>query len=85
MLLVPSALPADPGLPTTVLTTPEAVTLRIVWLFLSATYTVPAESTARPRGESKRASLPDPSVLPDELGLPANVLTTPLALTLRIV
>jgi hypothetical protein len=49
--------------PASLVVTPAAVTLRILLLLVSATYTVPAPSTATPRGLLNRAALPVPSVL----------------------
>ena len=46
---VPSVLPRVPE-PATVVTTPAAVIFRILWEFLSATYTEPSAPTATPKG-----------------------------------
>jgi hypothetical protein len=52
-----------------------------LWLLLSATITLPAVSTATPRGKLKRAAVPtplvEPDVLPNELP-PASVITVRL-------
>ena len=69
---VPSVVPEDPSDPASVVTTPAAVTLRITWLFLSATKRLPLESSASPYGWLKRAAVPVPSTEPDMLGAPAN-------------
>src|SRR5947207_1614754 len=84
-LPVPSLEPTCPAVPAIVLTAPAAVILRIVLLFLSATYTLPAASIATPYGLSNRASLPVPSLEPTWPAVPANVLTAPAAVILRIV
>ena len=56
------------------MTTPLGVTFRIVWLLLSATYTLPALSTAAPHGTRKHARLPGPSASPEpSSGGPARV------------
>src|SRR5205085_217234 len=68
-----------------VVTSPLGVTLRIRWLPQSATYSVPAPSTARPQGDEKRALPPVPSALPGAPGLPARVVTSPAGVILRIV
>ena len=85
--LVPLALvvPERPGLPATVVTTPPAVILRIVWLPASQTKTLPEASTASPAGALKRAALPVASVAPVIPALPARVVTTPAGVILRIV
>src|SRR6266581_3734058 len=84
---VPSALPAAPVvLPARVVTTAEAMTIRrMVWLVLSATYRlVPLLSMARPVGRLNRAAVPVPSTLPAVPAvLPARVVTTPVAMTIR--
>ena len=60
-------------LPARVLTTPAAVTLRMRLLWRSATYTVPAPSTATPQGPTNFAASPAPSLNRP----PARVLTVP--------
>src|SRR6266496_4340483 len=84
---VPSALPAVPAVPASVVTTPEAMTIRrMVWLFLSATYRlVPLLSTARTWGRLNSAAAPVPSALPAVPAVPARVLTTPAGVILRMV
>src|SRR6267142_991245 len=72
---VPSALPATPADPASVLTAPAGVITRIVWLYVSATYTLPAPSIAAPHGVLKRAAAPLPSALPVNPADPASVLT----------
>src|SRR5437660_206684 len=84
-LPAPSALPALPANPASVVTAPADVPLRIVWLIVSATQTVPAMSTAKPVGTLKRAALPVPSAPPALPANPASVVTTPADVTLRIV
>ena len=54
-----------PATPASVVTTPAGVTFRIVLLQVSATYTLPALSTATPSGWQNRAALPVPSALPE--------------------
>jgi hypothetical protein len=76
-VLVPTPLetPLIP-VPARVATAPAGVIFRMRQLPESATYTTPAESTARPWGKAKPAEVPCPSaqaVLP----LPANVVATP--------
>lgn len=44
-----------------------------------------ALSTATPEGKLKRAAVPVPSALPATPAAPANVVTTPEAVTLRMV
>jgi hypothetical protein len=78
---VPSADPSE-LLPANVVTTPDGVILRILKLAKSATYRFPAESSATPKGLLKLALVPVPLVDPDEL--PANVVTTPADVILRI-
>ena len=77
---MPSLLPLTPASPATVLTTqlaPTGATFRTVWLPESITYTLPALSTATPRGWKNRAPLLVPSALPHTPGKPASVLTSP--------
>ena len=69
------SLPGAPP-PASVVTTAAAVTWRILLLLVSATYNVPALSTATPRGPLNRAALPVPSVFPDVPARPASVVTT---------
>ena len=79
----PSALPGFPALPANVVTTqlvPIARNIRIV-LLPSTTNTFPALSTATPVGRLNCAALFVPSALPGFPTLPANVVTTPTALT----
>src|SRR6266581_4476337 len=83
---VPSAPPLVPAVPASVVTTPVAMTIRrMVWLVLSATYRlVPLLSMARPVGRLNRAAVPVPSKLPAVPAvLPARVVTTPVAMTIR--
>ena len=47
---VPSALPDEPAVPASVVTTPAGVIFRMVLLPVSATKTLPAPSTATPWG-----------------------------------
>src|SRR5436190_22042876 len=61
---VPSSLPKLPTDPASVVTMPPGAIFRIVPFEVSATYTLPAESTAAPSGALKRAARPTPSVLP---------------------
>ena len=58
--------------PASVVTTPAGVILRIVLLPVSATYTLPALSTATPSGWANRAALPVPSALPELPGQPCQ-------------
>ncbi len=53
---------------------PMGVVLRIVKLYLSATYTFPLLSTAMPRGMSNGAAFPLPSTFPSPPGLTAKLL-----------
>src|SRR6266853_1865824 len=59
--------------------------IRMVWFKLSVTYTLPAVSTATPRGLLNCATLPGPSLLPVVKGEPAIVVTTPAGVTFRMV
>jgi hypothetical protein len=79
---VPSANVADP-LPASVVTTPPGVSLRMRWLFLSATMTLPLLSTATPEGSMNKAPAPAPSENPYDPP-PASVVTTPPGVTLRM-
>src|SRR5262245_40069127 len=54
---VPSVLPVLPACPASVVTTPAGLILRMVWLPMSATYTLSDESTATPEGKKNRAVL----------------------------
>jgi hypothetical protein len=72
-----SALPDEPAVPASVVTTPLGVTFRMVVLLVSATKTLPDPSTATPLGQEKRAAAPVPSTLPDEPAVPGS--TTPRA------
>ena len=47
--------------------------------------TVALDNVRTPSGVKKRAAVPVPSVLPLAPATPANVLTTPVALIMRIV
>ena len=76
---VPSAFPGEPVLPASVVTTPAAVIFRMEPFPKSATKTLLAPSTATPQGLLKLAAAPVPSALPDELTVPASVVTTPEA------
>jgi hypothetical protein len=73
-VLVPSAKPEVE--PANVVTTPAGVILRIRLLNVSATYTLPCASVARPSGLLNIALAPVPSVEP-ALEVPAKVVTTP--------
>ena len=79
------AVPIHPGQPAIVVTTPPAVIFRIVWLLVSATYSVPVPSTAIPCGPPNRAALPVPSFDPNAPAWPASVVTTPAGVICRIV
>ena len=80
---VSSAEPSEP-LPANVLTTPKDVILRILLLPESAIYRFPNESIAIPDGPLKLAYVPVPSVYSHE-PLPANMLTLPSGVILRII
>src|SRR5450631_993218 len=84
-LPVPSTYPKLPARPASVVTTAAGVILRIVWLPVSATYTLPAPSTATENGVANRAALPVPSALPGLFAKPAKVLTVPAGVILRMV
>ena len=62
-MLVPTPLEKGVELPVParVVTAPRGVILRMRWLLVSATYTIPAESTERPVGWLKLAEVPCPS------------------------
>jgi len=75
----PSAKPDEP-LPASDVTAPAGVTTRTLWLPVSATYRLPAASSARPVGDDRRATVPVPSTLP-ALPPPTNVVTPPVAMT----
>ena len=66
-------------------TTPPGVIFRMVKFDRSQTKRLPLESIARPAGFSNRASDRFPSALPGVRASPATVVTTPEAVTLRIV
>ena len=55
-------------------TTPDGVTLRINWLNMAPTYTLPMPSTATPCRKENRAALPIPSATPLLPAWPARVL-----------
>src|SRR5262245_306044 len=78
-----SVEPVEFASPATVDTTPPGVILRIVWLNVSATYRLPALSTATSSGWLNCAIVPAPSVDPGEEATPATVVTTPAAEILR--
>src|SRR5262245_26812924 len=80
-----STLPGAPAAPAIVVVSPVAVTRRIVWLPVSATYRVPEPSTAIPDGFQKRAANPEPSALPLLPANPASVVTLPFGAIRRIV
>src|SRR5262245_36714325 len=88
---MPSALPFSPQRPARVVTTPLGVTLRMVQFSESATYTLPAPSTATPVGKENLALLPTPSAqppLPEGFANPASVVTDqfdPTGVIFRIV
>src|SRR5436190_413562 len=84
-LPVPSALPLFPVSPASVVTIPTDVILRMVLLPASATYRLPAASTATPCGRQNRAALRGPSALPQYRASPAGVVTTPPGVILRMV
>ena len=63
------------AVPASVVTTPDALTLRIEWFPLSATNTA-SPTTATPLGYRKEAEAPCPSPFP-AIPDPASVLTTP--------
>ena len=74
---VPSAKPLT--LPAKVVTTPSGVIFLMRWFAVSATNTLPLESTPTPRGKKNVAAIPVPSAEPIEL--PARVVTTPSGVT----
>ena len=79
---------AVPGVPVSDETWPHSVTLRILLLDISVTYSAPVRSKAMPRGMLKRAFVPSPSlepVVPDEVltGLPASVVHPPAGVMTR--
>src|SRR6266699_3199776 len=83
---VPSAWPAVPAvLPARVLTRPEEMTIRRMLLPpRAATYRlVPLLSMARPLGSLNLAAGPVPLTLPTVPAVPASVVTTPVAMTIR--
>src|SRR4051794_17490352 len=81
---VASVEPDEPKLePANKVTTPAGVILRISLLPVSATNTLPDESTAMPDGALNCADVPVALVLP-AVPDPANVVTTPAAVTLRM-
>jgi hypothetical protein len=57
----PSSEPELPGMPASVVTSPEGRIRRIVWLSQSPTMIEPDVSRATPEGPLKRASDPRPS------------------------
>lgn len=69
--------------PAAVVTAPVELTMRMRLLLVSATYSVPEESIARPKGVLKAAAVPWPSVQAAE-PLPASVVTAPEAVILRM-
>jgi hypothetical protein len=71
--------------PATVVTTPAVVTFRIVSLPASVTMRLPSASTVMPVGVLNWAFVPVPSAWPMLPAEPANVVTTPADVTLRIV
>ena len=78
--------PVDtPNALTNAVTTPAGVIFRMSALPSSATKTLPAPSTATPQGLLRRAAAPVPSALPGEPAVPANVVTTPVAVIFRMV
>ena len=62
--LAPSSDPATRACPAYVLTSPVGVTLRMMWLLVSATYRLPAWSSAIPCGSLKVAASPCPICCP---------------------
>ena len=71
--------------PATVLIVPDASTLRIRLLSISAMKRLPALSTATPKGKSSCASVAGPPSPPNPLRpVPATVVIVPVASTLRI-
>src|ERR1700722_9749422 len=83
-LPVPSVDPVTPANPARVVTTPALVTIRMVSLPESTTYTLPLPSTAAPQGLEKVAAAPTPSADPVLPAFPASVVTAPALETLRI-
>ena len=81
----PFALPVSPAKPASVETVWVAMTMaRMMLLLKSATYALPALSTAMPTGHEKVASVPTPLAEP-MLPLPARVATAVVATpTVRI-
>src|SRR5262245_21915945 len=84
-LPVPSTDPVDPACPASVVTTPAGVIIRTVLLLPTCTYRLSAASIATAFGELNRAAAPVPYVLPEFSAKPANVVTVPSGVTLRIV
>ena len=80
----PRQIPASPAAPATVDAVPAGVILRTEGLSASATWTLPAASTATPSGGSNRAALPVPSARPGIADYLTNVVTTPAGVILRI-
>ncbi len=74
-LPAPSAVPERSPVPASVVTTPPVAILRIVWLPVSATRSVPPGPCATPFGERKRAAGPVPSAAPGFPLLPAYAVT----------
>ena len=81
---VPSMLVKAAWAPASVVTTPAGVIMRTRQLLASVTKTLPAASTAMPRGKANSAAAPVPSALPDTLACPAIVVTTPAGVILRM-
>ena len=81
LIPTPLAKGVELPLPARVVTVPRGVILRMRLLPESATYTTPAESTARPEGERKLAKVPCPSAQV-ATPLPANVLVAPAGVSL---
>src|SRR5688572_17487889 len=80
----PSLDPAALARPAKVDTRPAGVIFLTVCAASSVTYTLPVASTATPAGTLNRAAEPGPSLEPIEPARPANVLTTPAGVILRM-
>ena len=78
-------LPEEAADIASVVTVPSTAILRMVALPESTTKTLPAPSTAKPRGWLNKALGEAPSRRPAMPAMPADVVTTPDAVTLRIV
>src|SRR5262245_26072357 len=88
MLLVaagPSAEPAARDAPATVVVLRSGVIFRTLWSSRSATKRLPARSLVNPYNDQKRAASPAPSTDPRFSPVPATVVTSPVAVTRRMV